>query len=309
MTIANPRAGELLEIDLHSGADVRGDTGAKWELVWVWVGEFLVGERELDGREFTVGSRRIRAQIVALRTDPRGCVVALDDVTESARALRVLAWGELARQIAHEIKNPLTPIRLGVQHLLRARRDGRTDFDGALERTSRQILAEIERLDAIARAFSRFGAPPAEAAPLAAEDLVAIANDAAELYELGGGVNVRVEAGSPVEVVVRRDEVKEVLINLIENARDAGATHVTIAVLETDGRAMMTVRDDGRGIPPDVLPLVFEPQFSTTTSGTGLGLAICMRLVESWGGIIRVDSELGRGTKVTIELEKVDGGA
>jgi signal transduction histidine kinase len=309
VTIANPRAGELLEIDLHSGADVRGETGAKWELVWVWVGEFLVGERELDGREFTVGSRRIRAQIVALRTDPRGCVVALDDVTESARALRVLAWGELARQIAHEIKNPLTPIRLGVQHLLRARRDGRTDFDGALERTSRQILAEIERLDAIARAFSRFGAPPAEAAPLAAEDLVAIANDAAELYELGGGVNVRVEAGSPVEVVVRRDEVKEVLINLIENARDAGATHVTIAVLETDGRAMMTVRDDGRGIPPDVLPLVFEPQFSTTTSGTGLGLAICMRLVESWGGIIRVDSELGRGTKVTIELEKVDGGA
>jgi signal transduction histidine kinase len=302
VTIANPSAAELLENELEAGEDVRAETGSLWEPVWSWVQEFMVREGELDAKEFAVGDRRIRTQIAALRTDPRGCVVALDDVTESARALRVLAWGELARQIAHEIKNPLTPIRLGVQHLLRARHDGRTDFDSALERTSRQILAEIERLDAIARAFSRFGAPPAEAAPLAVADLVSVAKDAAELYELGGGAHVRVEADGPVEAMVRRDEVKEVLINLIENARDAGASEVTIAVDESAGRVTIIVQDDGRGIPADILPRIFEPQFSTTTSGTGLGLAICKRLVESWGGEIQVESKGGRGTRVQIEL-------
>ncbi len=304
VTIANPSAAELLETELESGMNARAQTGPAWQPVWDWVEQFLVDGGELDGREFVVGERRIRAQVAPLRSDPRGCVVAFDDVTESARALRVLAWGELARQIAHEIKNPLTPIRLGVQHLLRARHDGRTDFDSALERTSRQILAEIERLDAIARAFSRFGAPPAEAAPLATADVVAIARDAAELYALGAGAIVRVITDGPVEAMVRRDEVKEVLINLIENARDAGASEVTIAVQGADGRVTLTVGDDGRGIPPEILPRIFEPQFSTTTSGTGLGLAICKRLVESWGGQIWVESQMGGGTRVRVELPR-----
>lgn len=303
VTIANPSAGELLGAELAAGTDICSDTGGDWAPLWEWVETFLERDRELDLREFSVADRRIRAQVATLRSDPRGCVVALDDVTESARALRVLAWGELARQIAHEIKNPLTPIRLGVQHLQRARRDRRTDFDAALERTSRQILAEIERLDAIARAFSRFGAPPAEDAPLDTHDLVAIAHDAAELYELGGGANVRVEADRPVPALVRRDEVKEVLINLVENARDAGASEITIAVEPQEGDGVaVRVRDDGRGIAPDVLPRIFEPQFSTTTSGTGLGLAICKRLVESWGGTIEVQSVVGRGTEVRIHL-------
>lgn len=303
VTIANVRAAELLGVELPMGTDLRRRATSGWSEVWDWVAGFMARGGEVDEREFSVGEQRIRAQVAPLHSDPAGCVIALDDTTASHRTTRVLAWGELARQIAHEVKNPLTPIRLGVQHLLRARRDRRVDFDATLDRTSQQILAEIERLDAIARAFSRFGAPPAEAAPLAEADLGAIARDAAELYALGGGTDVRVAVDGPVAAVVRRDEVKEVLINLVENARDAQATEVTIEVRAgDDARARIRVIDNGRGITREHLPRIFEPQFSTTTSGTGLGLAICKRLVESWGGEIRVESEAGMGTTVSILL-------
>jgi signal transduction histidine kinase len=302
VTIANARAGELLAAPLEPGTPVAAATSAEWLPVWEWVLDFMRTGGELDTREFAIGQRRIRAQIAALQTDPKGCVVALDDTTELAHAMRVLAWGELARQIAHEIKNPLTPIRLGIQHLQRARRHGKADFDATLERTSQQILAEIERLDTIARAFSRFGAPPTEAAPPVAADLTALAEDVAALYSLSGEAEVSVEAEGAVSAMVRPDEVKEVLVNLVENARDAGASRVTLHVAAAAETAVLTVEDDGRGITGEHMIHIFEPQFSTTSSGTGLGLAICKRLVESWGGTIAVDSDPGRGTRVRIEV-------
>jgi nitrogen fixation/metabolism regulation signal transduction histidine kinase len=306
VTIANPRAAELLAVELEHGTPIAAAAAPEWLPVWEWVIDFMRSEGEIDQREFTIAARRVRAQVAALQTDPRGCVVALDDTTELARAVRVLAWGELARQIAHEIKNPLTPIRLGIQHLQRTRRQGRGDFDATLEQTAQQILAEIERLDAIARAFSRFGAPPAEAAALVSSDLTGIAQDAAALYSLASGdAEVRVEAAGPVEALVRPDEVKEVLINLIENARDAAATIVTIRVAhEGDDRATIVIEDDGHGITGEHMIHIFEPRFSTTSSGAGLGLAICKRLVESWDGTIEVDSNVGEGTRVVIGVPR-----
>jgi two-component system nitrogen regulation sensor histidine kinase NtrY len=303
VTIANARAAELLGGLLAPGDEIAVATEEEWRPVWDWVETLLRADIDVEAREFQIGPRRIRAQVAPLRTDPKGCVVALDDTTELARAVRVLAWGELARQIAHEIKNPLTPIRLGVQHLQRARRHGSADFDATLERTSLQILAEIERLDAIARAFARFGTPPAESVPLVMADLTGIARDAAALYSLGSEATVTLRAAGPVQARVRPDEVKEVLINLIENARDARSTRVTIDVRRGDGDlGVLVVRDDGRGITAEHMLHVFEPQFSTTSSGTGLGLAICRRLVESWGGTIDVQSEVGVGTTVTITV-------
>ncbi len=304
VTMANPRAEALLGAPLPAGAHVYAPGGGEWGPVWRWLREFMSQAGEADSREFVIGPKQIRAHVTAIRGQPGGCVLALDAATETTRAVRILAWGELARQVAHEIKNPLTPIRLGVQHLQRAHRDGRSDFSATLDRTARQILAEIERLDAIARAFARFGAPPAEAEPLTSADLGAICRDAAELYALVDGTSVDVVDGGSVMGRVRKDEVKEVLVNLIENARDAGATEVSItATRDQGGAATIVVRDNGSGIARDVIPLVFEPQFSTTTSGTGLGLAICKRLVESWGGVIRVESEPGRGTSVHIVLQ------
>jgi two-component system nitrogen regulation sensor histidine kinase NtrY len=302
VVISNPRADEILGQSLAAGAGVEQLTGAPWQPLWAWVRDVADGRTSDEPREFSPDERQIRARVARLTGAARGWVVALDDVTDLARAVRVLAWGELARQIAHEIKNPLTPIRLGVQHLRRAYDAPRGDYGDVLDRTSRQILAEIERLDAIARAFSRFGAPPSGAEPLGQVDVVEVARDAAALYALADGPGVRVEADGPAVVHARRDELKEVLINLIENARAADASAITVTVGTDDGDRVLTVHDNGHGIAAEDLHRIFEPQFSTTTSGTGLGLAICRRLVESWGGRIAVESASTRGTTVRITL-------
>ena len=306
VTMANPRAAELLGAHLTPGDLLPRAAPAEWLVVWNAVREFLDGTTEgIVEREFTVGGRQIRVQLASLGPAPDGCVVALDDATALTRAARVLAWGEMARQVAHEIKNPLTPIRLGIQHLQRARekKDGR-DFDATLAETAGRILAEIDRLDAIARAFSRFASPAAEALPLEPVDVHAVAREVVHLYTLGGaeaGATVAL-AGEPGELAsARRDEVKEVLINLLENARNAGARRVTVRV--SGGGYGLAVEDDGRGIAPDVLPRVFDPAFSTTSSGSGLGLAIARRLVESWGGTIGLTSVPGQGTTVAIRFQ------
>ena len=304
VSVINPRAEQVLGVTLSPDANVREGTSAAWAEVWTWIEAFLASGRDLDDREFTIGGRRILVQVSTLGAEAGGCVVAIDDVTDLAHAVRVLAWGEMARQVAHEIKNPLTPLRLGVQHLQRAYRGARGEFEGVLDQTSKQILTEIDRLDAVARAFARFGTPGAEqqAGPLELVDLVEVAKETAALYTLGEDTKVTV-SGNGVTAAARRDELKEVLVNLLENARNARATTVELAARkEGPGRVLLDVRDNGRGIPAVALPRVFEPHFSTTTSGTGLGLAICKRLVESWGGRIEVTSEEGRGTTVTLSF-------
>jgi nitrogen fixation/metabolism regulation signal transduction histidine kinase len=305
--MANPRASELVCGDtetLAPGNVLPQSSPPGWAPVWQAVAEFIAENRDvIKEREFDVGGRQIRVQLALLGTAPDGCVIALDDATALTRAARVLAWGEMARQVAHEIKNPLTPIRLGIQHLQRVR--GKTPspaFEATLQETAARILAEIDRLDDIARAFSRFGAPSdVERRPLEPVDLAATAREVVQLYELGSPTRFEVLASNGVAALARKDEVKEVLGNLLENARNAEATRVTVQVAAS-GR-QLTVSDDGRGIAAEVLPRVFEPTFSTTSSGAGLGLAIARRLVESWGGAITLESEPGKGTRVTLTLQ------
>jgi signal transduction histidine kinase len=313
VTMANPRAEELLGARLEPGVIASRATGPLWGPVWEVVAAFIARHSAPTlSREFTLAGRQIRVQLAATDAEGeagRGCVVALDDTTDLARASRVLAWGEMARQVAHEIKNPLTPIRLGIQHLQRARTAGgraADDFDRTLRETAERILAEIDRLDAIARAFSRFGAPGAEQLPLEAVDLFAAAREVVQLYALGDApgiaqVTLDGSADPPRTASARKDEVKEVLVNLVENARNADARRITVRVAA--GGLGLAVEDDGRGIAPEALDHVFEPTFSTTSSGSGLGLAIAKRLVENWGGGIAITSVVGKGTTVTLSLK------
>ena len=316
VTMANPRASELVlgevggvgQDTLAPGNVLPQATSPGWAPVWHAVAAYIAENRDvIKELEFEVDGRQIRVQLALLGAAPDGCVIALDDATDLTRAARVLAWGEMARQVAHEIKNPLTPIRLGIQHLQRVRGKGQaTTFDATLKETSERILAEIDRLDGIARAFSRFGAPhpsDAEQLPLEPVDLAAIAREVVQLYDLGATprFEVRTGNGAPPPALARKDEVKEVLVNLLENARNADAKRVTVQVAAS-GRQLV-VADDGRGIPPEALPRVFEPTFSTTSSGAGLGLAIARRLVESWGGVITLESDPGKGTRVTLTLQ------
>ncbi len=231
-----------------------------------------------------------------------------EQLSDSRRRLaqqeRQLAWAEMARQVAHEIKNPLTPIRLGVQHLKRARAAGRGDFDAILDQNVTRILAEIDRLDEIARAFSRYGMAPSQQAPATPTDVADIVRDVVALETMGeSSVEWRLhDADRPAVALVSEDELREVLLNILENARLASARRVDVVVRRGASEVTIVIADDGDGIAPEALPRIFEPHFSTRTSGSGLGLAISRRLIEGWGGGISVTSEAGKGTRVEVSL-------
>ena len=300
--LANPQAESVLG-DVPSPGEGISRLGVP--AVAARVAGFLRSGQETDGFEIERDGRTLRGQLTRLASG--GAVLTLDDVTELGRAQRVLAWGEMARQVAHEIKNPLTPIRLGVQHLRRAW--GRPEYEAVLDQNVSRILTEIDRLDEIARAFSRYGSAPEERPPASPTDVAAIVKDVVALETLGeGAVAWRCEAtGDLPPALAHPDELREVLLNVFENARLANATHVTARVAwvardEGGNRVQVEVVDDGKGIAEDVLPRIFEPHFSTRTSGSGLGLAITRRLVESWGGEVSIESAIGVGTTVRISL-------
>jgi two-component system nitrogen regulation sensor histidine kinase NtrY len=297
--IANKQAVDLLGTELEEGEPFLERLSSEWAPLVAAVRHFLA-DPGLDGSaELEVGGKRMTLQLASLGSEVRGVVMALNDVTDVSRAERVLAWGEMARQVAHEIKNPLTPMRLGMQHLRRVYRERRGEFDRTLEETAERILGEIDRLDTIARAFSRFAAPADLRQPLDRIDLGATVGEVVQLYRLAeDACEVRLDVAPGAIGAARIDEVKEVVVNLLENARNAGATLVNLSV----GPSLIRVEDNGEGIPAELLPRVFEPRFSTTTSGSGLGLAIVRRLVESWSGRVEVESEAGRGTTVTVRL-------
>jgi signal transduction histidine kinase len=270
-----------------------------------WVAAFAKGGEGEAARDVTLRGRDVRARLTRLTRGDGGVVLTLDDVTELARAQRLLAWAEMARQVAHEIKNPLTPIRLGVQHLRRAHADGRPDFAGILDRNVERILSEIDRLDEIARSFSKFGLRPEDAAPTEEVDLERVAHDVADLERMGDtAIQWLVDVPGGLRVRAREGELREVLLNLLENSRHARATSVTVRAERRDGRVTLSVTDDGEGLSDEVLSRAFEPRFSTRTSGSGLGLAISRRLVESWGGKIDMRRAGTRGVVVTLTIDE-----
>src|SRR5918994_2067808 len=229
--IANRQAVDLLGVELREGEPFLDRLTPEWLPLAVAVRRFLADPVSDGSAELEVGGRRMTLQLASLGPDLRGAVLALNDVSDVSRAERVLAWGEMARQVAHEIKNPLTPMRLGMQHLQRVYRDRREEFDRTLDETADRILAEIDRLDTIARAFSRFAAPAVQDQPLDRIDLNDVVGEVVQLYRLAEeGCTVKLTAEPRAFGAARADEVKEVVVNLLENARNAGATLVEVTV-------------------------------------------------------------------------------
>ncbi len=310
VTLVNPRAEDLFGSRVVVGQPIprKGPFG---EALSLWLTHFFESSEGEANTEIQAGESRVRIRARRLGTSGggRGVVVAMDDITDELRTERVLAWGEMARQVAHEVKNPLTPIKLSIQHIRRAREDRRTDFDDILVKNVDAILAEIDRLAGIAQSFSKYGAPGGEGdTPVIRVRVHEIVDDVMALYGGGSSAPALFEqevAPDLPPVRARTSELKEVLINLLENARAAINNGGVVRILgyQIDGRVVLAVVDDGSGIPEELLPRIFDPQFSTRSTGTGLGLPIVKRIVESWGGTVKVDSAIGQGTTVSVLLD------
>jgi two-component system, NtrC family, nitrogen regulation sensor histidine kinase NtrY len=221
-----------------------------------------------------------------------------------AAAERIAAWREVARRLAHEIKNPLTPIAMSVETLRDALDRKRPDFPELFAEGTQAISEEVRRLKRIVDEFSRFARLPApELAPVAPEELVAAVLALYPAPPPGVKIAREVEADLP-PVAADRDQLLQVLLNLVRNGLDAMPRGGTLRIAaRRDGRAVaFGVTDTGTGITPDDLPRVFEPYFTTKEGGTGLGLAIAQRIAEEHGGRLEVESPPGRGATFTLRV-------
>jgi signal transduction histidine kinase len=225
--------------------------------------------------------------------------------TQLERTHRLEAWAEMARQVAHEIKNPLTPIQLSAEHLRRVHEDRGQPLGPVLDSCVESILGQVRLLRQISAEFSSFASSPtARRAPV---DVPALVAEVIDPYRTGlaGRIAIdnRVQPPLPT-ALVDRTLIARALANIVENALHAmlNEGRLTIHALTEPADVILVIRDTGVGMDQEALSRVFEPYFSTKTTGTGLGLPIARRNVELSGGAIEVESEKGVGTVVRVRL-------
>jgi nitrogen fixation/metabolism regulation signal transduction histidine kinase len=208
----------------------------------------------------------------------------------NAKIEREQAWREMAKQVAHEIKNPLTPMKLSVQQLQRSFEDRARDREETLQTVARTLLEQIEALARIATEFSHFARLPHRR--LEKFDLVQLIRDTSTLYASIPGIALTVRLPDQKSVIVGdEDEVRRVCVNLLRNAVQAldGRGTIRIDGFVEEGNLVVDVTDSGPGVPDHVGDRIFEPNFSTKTEGMGLGLAISRRIVEDLGGTLTLE--------------------
>ena len=245
-------------------------------------------------------------ELEVLESDFNKMAIELDaQRRQLERTHRLEAWSEMARQVAHEIKNPLTPVQLSAEHLLRVHADRGSPLSPVLQGCVDSILKQVRILRQIASEFSSYASSPvADLVPTALDALI---EEVIGPYRPGLEGRIRVAVEVPTDLpMLRLDRrlMQRTLTNLIENALHAmpGDGALSISVVRHPAQLELAVTDTGIGVEPDVLARIFEPYFSTRVTGTGLGMAIAKRNVELNGGTIAVASERGQGTTVTIAL-------
>jgi len=235
-----------------------------------------------------------------------GLVVVFEDLTELEQAQRLAAWREVARRIAHEVKNPLTPIKLAAQRL-RRRYLGKIGDDGQVfEECTRIISDQVDEIKNLVNEFARFARLPQ--LTLTPQDLNTLVQEALALYqEVQPRVSLEFHPDPDLPPVpVDREQLKRALQNLVDNAlaaiKDTGIITLTVKGDPASDRVRLEVADTGSGIPPRDKVRVFEPYFSTKRGGTGLGLAIVHSIVVGHEGRIRVEDNEPQGSRFIIEL-------
>ncbi len=234
-----------------------------------------------------------------------GYVVVFDDVTQLVAAQRSAAWGEVARRLAHEIKNPLTPIQLSAERLQMKLQDRLSPENGEmLNRSTQTIINQVQAMKRMVNEFSDYARMPAP--ELTALDLNALIVEVIGLYETSPA---RIEAALASElppVWGDASQLRQIIHNLLRNAEDAqdGLAHqeISLCTRVADGMAELVVGDRGTGFPPEIMTRVFEPYVTTKDHGTGLGLAIVKKIVDEHRGKIRINNRQPCGAEVCIRL-------
>jgi nitrogen fixation/metabolism regulation signal transduction histidine kinase len=234
-----------------------------------------------------------------------GYVVVFDDVTRLVAAQRSAAWGEVARRLAHEIKNPLTPIQLSAERLQVKFADKLSGSDAEmLGRSTQTIINQVQAMKRMVNEFSDYARMPAP--ELVSLDLNAVIGEVLGLYETSSArIDVTLAAGLPP---VRGDatQMRQIIHNLLRNAEDAQecSSEPRIGVLTrlVDGAVELTISDYGPGFPAEIMARVFEPYVTTKIRGTGLGLAIVKKIVDEHHGSIRINNRQPVGAEVSIRL-------
>ncbi len=236
-----------------------------------------------------------------------GMVLAFDDLTELLKAQRLAAWREVAQRIAHEIKNPLTPIQLSAQRLRRRLAGQRSPEEKRLlEEATATIIQEVDALKQLVDEFSRFARMPA--LTLRATDLGRLLESVLALYrDSHPGLSIKASFSADLpQLEVDPDQIKRAALNLVDNAVEAvgqtGEVTVQTLWLSSAGRARIIVTDDGPGIAPEDKERLFVPYFSTKATGMGLGLPIVHQIVTDHGGTIWVEDNAPHGSRFVIEL-------
>ncbi len=281
------------------------------------LGSVLAHRITLQLRSLTQATKDIalgnfRVALPASRNDEIGDLVhsfnaMAEDLQESreqlAKAERELAWKEMAKQVAHEIKNPLTPMKLSIQHLRQAYEDKTENFGVILQRVTKTIIEQIEVLTRIASEFSHFGRMPQR--KFEECEITSMLDDAIALFQDEKRIVFQKNYIENMQLVTAdRQELQRAFVNVLRNAVQAisGTGTITISARIIDGVIKIDFQDSGIGIPPENLPRLFEPTFSTKTDGMGLGMALVKKTVDDLHGSIEIESEVGKGTKVTISI-------
>ena len=271
--------------------------------------DFLAGHRqrlaESAELELNVDGniRTFRVSIVPLPDSDEEMLIA-EDVTEILRSNRLEAWGEMARQVAHEIKNPLTPIQLTAEHLRAVAENNDPDLPDLVKSAVENILRQVVTLRETSKEFSDYASlRQVRKQPL---DLRKLLEDIAASYassrERGVDFHAEIASSTPAQFAGDARMLRGAIANLIENALQAAPRgKVRLGSQAVDSKVVVSVEDNGPGVPPELLPRIFDPYFSTKSAGTGLGLAIARKAIEEHGGSLHAEN-LNPGFRVSIEL-------
>ncbi len=265
--------------------------------------------RKLTSATKSVGSGDLNVEVIY---KPKGEIKDLVDgfnmmvkkieqsQVEIAQMERESAWKEMAKQVAHEIKNPLTPMKLNVQQLIAAYKDKSQKFDTIFEKVTATIISQIETLKNIASEFSNFARMPR--LNIKKLNAVTVIREALNLFE-EEKFEIKFESTQEkIFVNADQDQLKRTIINLLRNSLQANARHISIRLLTESGMFKLFVHDDGIGIDMNIISKVFDENFTTKKSGMGIGLSLAKRFVESIGGNISIENTSHDGTTFLITL-------